>query len=70
MILGVAIGTILAVVLGTTKNNSSGSMFDQKSIQKQRKGIDSPYRYDCDEWNCTPLDDYVWRDNKGNIFIV
>ena len=35
---------------------------------KLKTGVDSPYRYDCNEWKCTPLDDYVWRDNKG-VFI-
>ena len=27
-------------------------------------GFDSPYRYDCNEIQCTPLDEYVWRDNN------
>ena len=27
-------------------------------------GLDSPYRYDCNEVQCTPLDEYVWRDNN------
>ena len=27
-------------------------------------GLDSPYRYDCNEVECTPLDEYVWRDNN------
>ena len=26
-------------------------------------GLQSPFRYNCSEVNCTPLDDYVWRDN-------
>ena len=29
-----------------------------------KTGLESPYRYDCNEVDCTPLDDYVWRDNK------
>ena len=36
-----------------------------QSDTRVKTGIDSPYRYDCNEWKCTPLDDYVWRDNKG-----
>ena len=27
-------------------------------------GLDSPYRYDSYEVECTPLDEYVWRDNN------
>ena len=38
---------------------------NSNSQTEVKTGIDSPYRYDCNEWKCTPLDDYVWRDNKG-----
>merc|ERR1712147_195311 len=33
-------------------------------VPSVKSGLDSPYRYNCDEVDCTPLDDYVWRDNK------
>ena len=32
-------------------------------------GLNSPYRYDCvSEVECTPLDEYVWRDDKDYKF--
>ena len=32
-------------------------------------GLTSPYRYDCvSEVECTPLDEYVWRDDKDYKF--
>ena len=33
-------------------------------------GLNSPYRYDClsDNVQCTPLDEYVWRDDKDYKF--
>ena len=32
-------------------------------------GLNSPYRYDCvSEVECTPLDQYVWRDDKDYRF--
>ena len=26
-------------------------------------GLKSPFRYNCTEFKCTALDDYVWRNN-------
>ena len=46
----------------------SGEEIQQQSIVPETpnsvKGIDSPYRYDCNEVKCTALDEYVWRDNE------
>ena len=32
------------------------------------RGLESPYRYDCEKFKCTPLDDYVWRHNDGKSY--
>jgi len=37
----------------------------KKNIEiKDDAGLSSPYRYDCEKIKCTPLDEYVWKDNK------
>jgi len=37
-----------------------------------KNGVKSIYRYDCDDEsvNCTPLDDYVWRNNDDYEYKV
>jgi PhoPQ-activated pathogenicity-related protein len=52
----------------TAKSSDIGNL-DVPSKNDQRDGgIVSPYRYDCNEVDCTPLDDYVWRDNDAYEF--
>lgn len=35
------------------------------SMEKLHRGLESPYRYDCDSHKCSNLDDYVWAHNEG-----
>ena len=41
-------------------------------IKSRSSGLQSIYRYDCDDEsvNCTPLDDYVWRNNDDYEYKV
>ena len=45
-------------------NRQASFGYEKSSEAPKHTGLDSPYRYDCNEVECTPLDDYVWRDNK------
>ena len=68
--------TATAVALTTTESESISSFsFDaasNASSTNRYSGLQSIYRYNCDDEtvNCTPLDDYVWRDNKDYKYSV
>ena len=48
--------------LSSGKNNGIDTI--ESDNRKVYSGLDSPYRYDCKSVVCSPLDEYVWRDNN------
>ena len=68
MLVGIYHGTKTDTTLKSHSNrplNRQANFASEKTQENPKAtGLDSPYRYDCAEVECTPLDDYVWRDNK------
>ncbi|CBY10209.1 unnamed protein product [Oikopleura dioica] len=57
----VAIGIGVGVGVGI---GGGDTQVDDPIRKAANFGLESPYRYDCNEVSCTQLDEYVWRDNS------
>ena len=66
----IAVGTVALTIglsVGLTGNAETEDDNSDRWFPNPEKigGLKSPYRYDCvSEVECTPLDEYVWRDDK------
>ena len=66
LMLLLCIGLITASIITFSFYSADKMISSHKSADQV--GLDSPYRYDCNEVKCTPLDEYVWRDNEDWSF--
>ena len=61
------VATIIGLSVGLTGNAETEDDNSDRWFPNPETigGLKSPYRYDCvSEVECTPLDEYVWRDDK------
>ncbi|CBY35526.1 unnamed protein product [Oikopleura dioica] len=69
----VAISTLISVSIVAPKKDGpelpesviQETVETRISTEKVLRGLDSPYRYDCQSHDCSELDNYVWADNEG-----
>ena len=59
------IAAFFVISFAFTVVRESPEIESKSSTFTRSNGLESEYRYDCEQFKCTPLDDYVWRNNDG-----
>ena len=59
------VAAFFVISFAFTVVRESPEIESKSSTFSRSNGLESEYRYDCEQFKCTPLDDYVWRNNDG-----